>query len=128
MFTKYYTSSNISSDASRGRHPARTRYCQTWNCQGRIGKRKKRKDGEQKDTHEYLTYSRTRLWRQSKIRRWRRQVHERGTYGEWRGALVRPSHGPGFLEIVSGPGPLNALYVSCNLIPRRSVRCAAIGE
>jgi len=32
------------------------------------------------------------------------------------------SHGPGFLEIVSGPGPLNALYVSCNLIPRRSMR------
>ena len=31
--------------------------------------------------------------------------------------------GPGFLEIVSGPGPLNALYVSCNLIPRRSARC-----
>nr|XP_033321114.1 protein limb expression 1 homolog isoform X1 [Megalopta genalis] len=31
---------------------------------------------------------------------------------------------PGFLEIVSGPrpGPLNALYVSCNLILQRSVR------
>lgn len=35
----------------------------------------------------------------------------------------RATTGPGFLEIVSGPGPLNALYVSCNLIPRRSARC-----
>ena len=36
---------------------------------------------------------------------------------------VRIGYGPGFLEIVSGPGPLNVLYVSCNLI-LCSARCA----
>lgn len=86
-----------------------------------MGKKRKRKSKED----EYLTLG----WQASATKRkaesGKRKPRIDGTERTARYGAGRPceSHGPGFLEIVSGPGPLNALYVSCNLIPRRSVRC-----
>jgi len=76
MFMKYYTFSNIII-----RHESRAPLCtytilSNMELSRQNRKKEKRKEGEQKDTHEYLTYSRTRLRRQSKTRRWRRQVRE----------------------------------------------------